>query len=102
MSSNNLTPDVKAPAQKQKHLEKPVTGIDDYHSKDIENTFNIIIVVNFPSLEKEMPVQYKRSTKHQVDKTKNEILARYYSQNIKNTEQSQDIKNCKKETSSHL
>lgn len=57
MSSNNLIPDVKAPAQKQKHLKKPVAGIDDYHSKDIENTFNIIIVVNFPSPEKEMPVQ---------------------------------------------
>jgi hypothetical protein len=47
---------------------------EEVQAKGIYNIFNKIIIINFPNLDKTMPIEVQKAFRHQTDLTKIELL----------------------------
>jgi hypothetical protein len=47
---------------------------EEVQAKGIYNIFNKIIIINFPNLDKTMPIEVQEAFRHQTDLTKIELL----------------------------
>jgi hypothetical protein len=47
---------------------------EEVQAKGICNIFNKIIIINFPNLDKTMPIEVQEAFRHQTDLTKIELL----------------------------
>jgi hypothetical protein len=75
---------------------------EDVQAKEILKIFNKILIENFPNLEKAMPIQYTKPTRHQTDLTKIELTHDILSLKQQTQRIEKDTEGCKKEKTNNI